>query len=190
MKKLLILVGCAALSFGVHADNTKLKFQGQSVSDAGANAYIDASQGSVYGSDLGDRVPDAIAPSYPTAHTCALGIGGGAAVSGFGISVGGHYTDEDCVLRLDSAQAARLNQPNTARELMCTKFVYYASNKRAIDEGSEEYQCRSNKKFDDKLAEDTQAAYIPASTEAQAAADIRPTAAGSDDGFAWQRGIE
>lgn len=111
-------------------------------------------------------------------------MGGAGSGWGFGISIGGHYTDEDCVLRLDSEHAGRMGDKKTAQELMCTKFSYYAANRRGWPVGSP-LACASNQKYDNKLAYDTHPSSILLQNEDQVA-KVNPTAT-ADDGFAWQQ---
>ena len=102
-------------------------------SNAGAVAVIggDTSHSTVNAPKLNKRVPDVVAPSFPTAYECGKGVSGGFGVAGFGGTAGGVIESEECNTRADAAYAAKLGDHITAREMMCAKERYYLANKRA-----------------------------------------------------------
>jgi len=92
----------------------------------GNSLSVDASERTtVNGSDLGDRVPDVVAPGLTTtlSETCMGSISLGASFSGFGLGGGKTLIDADCVNRLNAREIARMGHVDVATEIMCENDV-------------------------------------------------------------------
>ena len=68
--------------------------------------------------DLGDTVPDVVAPSIGTG-TCMGVVSGAAAISGIGFAGGTSVTDEECQIRYNSVRLDELGQKDAAVQIMC-----------------------------------------------------------------------
>lgn len=137
-------------------------------SSAGAGAVIDQrNYASHEVADFGDRVPDTIAPSYPSTYNCALGVGLAGSISGFGIGGGGHYESDPCNIREDAVMAARLGEKAVAIELMCQSFRYYKAN-RALRHNNTIGVCTANEEYDDELAKERRQVAVAKDPDRQA----------------------
>lgn len=130
--------------------------------DADAVVLIDASQKTTAAEipDGSKRVPDAIAPSYPSAYNCALGGGVSVGVKGFGGSFGGHRESEECNVRADSIMATKLGELDMGFQLMCQKYRFYKANVHARAMGNSSTRvCYPNEEFNTELKQELKAQY-------------------------------
>lgn len=65
------------------------------------------------------NVPEVIAPNVVGGNPCAVGISGGLAVSGFGITGGGTWADRQCERRQEAALLFNIGQKQAAVALLC-----------------------------------------------------------------------
>jgi hypothetical protein len=65
------------------------------------------------------NVPDVVAPSIVGGNPCAVGVSGGVAVAGFGISGGGTWADRACERRQEAALLYNIGQHNASIALLC-----------------------------------------------------------------------
>ncbi len=65
------------------------------------------------------NVPELIAPSVVGGNPCAVGISGGVAVSGFGITAGGTWADRQCERRQEAALLYNIGQKDASVALLC-----------------------------------------------------------------------
>ena len=75
----------------------------------------------VEASDLGDMVPAVYAPGLTSSGmvTCMGSTSAGGSGSGFGISFGSTWVDENCERRLDASKLAELGYADASVALMC-----------------------------------------------------------------------
>lgn len=109
----LLIIGSSAVAQNANADanaNAASGSYSQSGSlSQGGSVYITNNGGGTTrydGSYDVKNVPSASAPGIITAHNCALGASVGGSWLGGGVSLGGSYADENCVL---ISEAAALN---------------------------------------------------------------------------------
>jgi len=66
------------------------------------------------------NVPELVAPSVNGgANGCAVGVSGGVAVAGFGITTGAGWSDPDCERRQLAALTFNMNEHDLAQEILC-----------------------------------------------------------------------
>lgn len=66
------------------------------------------------------NVPELVAPSVNGgANGCAVGVSGGVAVAGFGITTGAGWSDPDCERRQLAALTYNMNEHDLAQEILC-----------------------------------------------------------------------
>lgn len=71
------------------------------------------------------NVPNIVAPALTTTltETCMGSTSGGAAVAGFGITIGSTWKDDECVNRLNSRELRSLGEYGAAKEVLCANPV-------------------------------------------------------------------
>lgn len=106
---------------------------GNSLTGGAVSVSVEGAKGDVYVAPAQERAPvsTAYAPHVSPTALCALGISGGAQGASFGLSFGGSFTDENCVL-LEQVRttAAVLGDRATAAEMMCGLAAYRAARER------------------------------------------------------------
>lgn len=65
------------------------------------------------------NVPDVVAPSIVGGNPCAVGVSGGVAVAGFGISGGGTWADRACERRQEAALLYNIGMHEASIALLC-----------------------------------------------------------------------
>lgn len=65
------------------------------------------------------NVPQVYAPALGGTNPCAQGASAGGAVAGFGITLGGQWSDQDCERRNAAALLHNTGQPAIAQEVLC-----------------------------------------------------------------------
>ncbi len=65
------------------------------------------------------NVPDVVAPSIVGGNPCAVGVSGGVAVAGFGISGGGTWADRACERRQEAALLYNIGMHDASIALLC-----------------------------------------------------------------------
>jgi hypothetical protein len=66
------------------------------------------------------NTPDVYAPNVSGGtNSCLVGISGGGSVAGFGIGLGGNWSDPDCERRQLAALLYNTGQQNVAQEVLC-----------------------------------------------------------------------
>lgn len=65
------------------------------------------------------RVPDASAPAIWSNNPCMVGLSGGVAVAGFGMSLGAGIEDRDCTRRANAQHLVAMGEREAAREVLC-----------------------------------------------------------------------
>jgi len=84
------------------------------------------------GSDLGKAIPQVIAPALSTTltETCLGSATGGLAVSGFGLTGGKTFVDQDCVARLNAREMRAIGQLDVAMEILCSRPTVFTAMAR------------------------------------------------------------
>lgn len=122
MKKFLIAASVVLIASGAYAGpkGTNANANASAAVDSEAVAVSGAYNGGItqnyYNSGKTEirNVPSVSAPGIVTAHNCALGASAGGAGVGWGISLGGSYADENCVLISEAAALNTLVGANVA----------------------------------------------------------------------------
>lgn len=65
------------------------------------------------------NTPDVIPPSWGGQNVCAVGASGGVSVAGFGVSLGGMWSDSGCERRNSAVVLYQMGQHKAAVALMC-----------------------------------------------------------------------
>lgn len=65
------------------------------------------------------NVPEVIPPSWGGQNVCAVGASGGVAVAGFGVSLGGMWSDSGCERRNSAVVLYQMGEHKAAVALMC-----------------------------------------------------------------------
>lgn len=65
------------------------------------------------------NVPEVIPPSWGGQNVCAVGASGGVAVAGFGITLGGMWSDSGCERRNSAVVLYQMGEHKAAVALMC-----------------------------------------------------------------------
>ncbi len=84
------------------------------------------------GSNLSKAIPSMIAPALSTTltETCLGSATGALAVSGFGITGGKTFVDNDCVARLNAREMRAIGQLDVAMEILCSRPTVYTAMAR------------------------------------------------------------
>ena len=115
MNKAILLAGAFALVTSPALSQTSEQKQ-----DANQQTDAVAAVISGDGSDLGDQVPPVYAPGLDSGtNDCAVSASGGGAVSGFGLSFGASFENEDCQRRNWFVLQSRAGNPGVAKALAC-----------------------------------------------------------------------
>lgn len=65
------------------------------------------------------NVPEIIPPSFGGTNVCAVGASGGVGVAGFGVTLGGSWSDSGCERRSEAVVLYQMGEHNAAIALMC-----------------------------------------------------------------------
>lgn len=84
------------------------------------------------------NVPAIFAPALGGTNPCTQGASAGGAVAGFGISIGGQWSDPDCERRNASALLHNQGQPVLAQEVLCGNSAIREARQRlaALGQGA------------------------------------------------------
>lgn len=158
----LSLLAMAAIAPPVHAQTANAGAISGSAADAAANARAGsaaviqqtfqgapAQQGVVYsggtnsttrleGTQTLRNVPTVYAPALGGTNPCTQGASAGGAVAGFGISLGGQWSDPDCERRNAAALLHNTGQVALAQEVLCGNAAIREARQRlaALGQGA------------------------------------------------------
>lgn len=84
------------------------------------------------------NVPSIFAPALGGTNPCTQGASAGGAVAGFGISLGGQWSDPDCERRNAAALLHNTGQPVLAQEVLCGNAAIREARQRlaALGQGA------------------------------------------------------
>jgi len=154
----------AALVLGLALTGPVMANGGATAVVGGVGATSHSTQGNSQGvnittnneaADLGDAVPTAVAPALTTtlSETCMGSTSAGASGSGFGLSFGSTWTDDECVRRLNAREVRSMGFALAAKELMCDNDdVRAAFERTAKMTGNADLLCQSTADTQEKTA--------------------------------------
>jgi len=119
---------------GNSASKSSSNSGGNTQSNAGNNTSVSV-EGDIY---QAARIPvsTAYAPSIAPTAPCMGSTSGGAQGAGFGFSIGGTWTDDNCVLLEQVRATSNLGEKEVAQEMMQGIPAYAAAKKRLSDRKS------------------------------------------------------